>query len=609
MLLRPWNKFKQISIYLKLVIAFLAVLLPVYILGLIVNHYAENNVKEKIDESMQSRVHFYIRQLDNEFSRIARMQEEFVNDRDVRLLASGGGMYSDFDWRNAVLGLRDSLITVRNSNAYVRKASIYLPLVGRVITSDNAYEPLPDQEYEALKSSSHRLTNPFVYDGERLFLSFPYSNQALINGREPLFLVSAEIAGEEIGEVLDSLMIDGSGGAMLVDRELNWVLQGKQGERLLTAPMLDHLKALREETPTGPAMEERKPDVQFQTIRVEGNSYWVYVEESPDLGYSLLMYMPEAEMLGSLKQYRIWFWALSVSSLLVVVLFSYWIYLQIHQPLRRLIQAFRRMENGMLHEEVSYNRSDEFGYLYRQFNHTAGRIQELVHEVYEQRYRANLAELRQLQSQINPHFLYNNFFILYRMAKNEENDNIARFASYLGSYFQFITRTHKAKIRLEEEVLFARTYIDIQSFQHEGRIEAVCGELPAEYAGLEVPKLILQPIIENAYQHGLRNKISGGRLEVRFEPHQGGLVIIVDDNGEEMPEIAYARLQRRLGAKGWEDAETTGLVNVHRRLYLEYGSEAGVEFLRRPGGGNRIVLSIPAAAAGNKPPELATGGE
>lgn len=594
MSLRLWNKPRQISIYVKLIISFLAVLLPVYILGLVMNNYAENNVREKIDDSMQSRVDFYIRQLDNEFNRIARMQEEFVNDRDVRLLASDGGMYSDFDWRNAILGVRDTLITLRNSNAYVKKASIYLPLVDRMITSSNAYEPMPEKEYEALKTASQRLTNPFIYYEDRLFLSYPYSNLALINGREPLFLVGTEIAGEEISKVLDSLMIDGNGGAMLVDQDLNWVLHGTGTSQQMSASLLAYLDEIQADQQSAFPVQSREGKLHFQTVKLSGESFWVYVESSPDLGYSLLMYMPEAEMLGSLKQYRIWFWSLSVISLLVIVFFSYWIFLQIHQPLRRLIRAFRKMESGMVHEEVSYNRSDEFGYLYKQFNHTAATIKELVHEVYEQKYRANLAELRQLQSQINPHFLYNNFFILYRMAKNEENDNIARFASYLGTYFQFITRTHKGKIQLREEVLFARTYVEIQSFSFEGRVEAVVEELPADYADWEVPKLILQPVIENAYQHGLRNTISGGRLDVYFQSGEAGLKIFIEDNGEEMPEDAYAKLQRKLCGSGWDDVETTGLVNVHRRLVLEYGSEAGVEFLYRPGGGNQVVLSIPA---------------
>jgi two-component system sensor histidine kinase YesM len=584
---------KQLNLYPKLILSFLVVLAPVYVISLMMNNYAEKNVREKIDESMRSYVHFYIRQLESEFNRINRMQEEFINDRDVRILSSAGETLTELDWRNAIIRIRNRLVTLRNLNNYVRNASIYLPKEKRLISSAAAYEQLSEDEYEALKKVSRQTSNSFVYDKGRLFISFPYSNLALINGREPLFLISAEIESDAVSEVLNSIRINGSGGAFVVGRDSSWVLRDKSSNPELTQSMMDGLTQSKASGEAAADPGKRK----VQSLIIGGETYWVCVEESQKLGFSLAVYMPEKQMLGSLKQYRVWFWMLSVISVLIVILFSYWIHLQIHQPLRRLIHAFRSLENGVTNEVLVYNRSDEFGYLYVQYNKTAKRIKELIHEVYEQKFRANLSELRQLQSQINPHFLYNNFFILYRMAKNEENENIANFTSYLGRYFQFITRTQKGTIRLEEETAFSRTYVDIQSFRFEDRIVVRFAELPKELADLEVPKLILQPIIENVYQHGLRDTLEDGLLEVRFERDGGRLDIVVEDNGEAMPEVDFEELRRKLEASsGWTaDVETTGIVNVHRRLRLEFGDEGGVEFSRRPGGGNRAVLSIPLA--------------
>jgi two-component system sensor histidine kinase YesM len=580
---------KLLNIYPKLIVSFLLVLTPVYVISLMMNSYGASNVRGKIDDSMKSRVHFYIRQLEGDFSRITRMQEEFVNDRDVRMLSNNGEVYSDNDWRNAILNVRSRLITLGNSSNYVRTASVYLPSENRLISSANTYDLLSDAEYEALKGVSHRIADPFVYWDNSLYISFPYSNLALINGREPAFLVSAEIATEKVGDMLDSLMIDESGGAMVVGRDGNWVIAGKKGNAGYEREVRAYVQQIKTQ---GAPQQEAVKGVHFRTVQFGGQSYWVYVEDSSDLGFSLLMYTPESEMLGSLKQYRVWFWVLSFISLLVVILFSYWIFLQIQQPLLRLIRAFRGMENGKS-EELVYKRTDEFGYLYRQYNQTANRIQELIHEVYEQNYRANLSELRQLQSQINPHFLYNNFYILYRLAKNGENDKIAEFTSFLGKYFKFITRTHKGTIRLEEETAFSRLFVDIQTFRFEERIKSRFAELPPEYADVMVPKLILQPILENVYQHGMRNTLEGGLLEVRFKPRDDGLDIIVEDNGEPMPDEEYKKLQIKLQATGWLDVETTGLVNVNRRLHLEFDNQGGVSFNRRPGGGNQVVLSIP----------------
>ncbi|MDR6552020.1 two-component system sensor histidine kinase YesM [Paenibacillus qinlingensis] len=571
---------KLFKLYPKLILSFLIVLTPVYAISLMMNNYAERNVQDKIEESMKSSVNFYIRQLESDFNRIIRMQEEFVNDRDVGLLSGAGEIFNDFDWRNAVINTRSRLTSLRNLNSYVREASIYLPSEKRLISSAAAYGQLSEVEYDLLKSASRQVGNPFVYGDDRLYVSFPFSNLALINGREPRFLVSAEIDGTAVGDVLDTMKIDGNGGAFVVGHDENWLLHGKTSSTDFMHAIMDSLQLSRAEGE--------------KVLRIDGQTYWVNIEKSQKLGFSLIMYMPETQMLGALKQFRVWFWVLSVISVLIIIVFSYWIFLQIHQPLRRLIQAFRGLENGTPDKELVYKRSDEFGYLYQQYNHSVSRIKELIHEVYEQQYRANLSELRQLQSQINPHFLYNNFFILYRMAKNEENDNIARFTSYLGKYFQFITRTQKGQISLAEETAFSQTYVDIQSFRFEDRIIARFAELPEHYANVEVPKLILQPIIENVYHHGLSNTLEGGLLEVRFKEEGNKLFIIVEDNGEEMQQADYDELQHKLQASsGWSNVETTGVINVHRRLRLEFGEEGGVVFNRRPGGGNQVILCIP----------------
>src|SRR5690606_13977204 len=96
---------------------------------------------------------------------------------------------------------------------------------------------------------------------------------------------------------------------------------------------------------------------------------------------------------------------------------------------------------------------------------------ELIHQVYEQQLRAQSSELKQLQSQINPHFLYNTYFILYRLAKLNDNESIARFSHYLGDYFQYITRNASEDIPLEMEFKHAMTYAEIENIRFNNRIQ------------------------------------------------------------------------------------------------------------------------------------------
>ena len=159
-------------------------------------------------------------------------------------------------------------------------------------------------------------------------------------------------------------------------------------------------------------------------------------------------------------------------------------------------------------------------------------LKTLIEQSYKQKILVQRAEMKQLQSQINPHFLYNSFFILNTMARTEDYENIEKFTEQLGRYFQFITRSAADEVPLEKEVEHARVYTEIQAMRYSNRIKAYFEELPEEFWGIVVPRLILQPIIENAFEHGLGMVKKNGILTVSFEKLQNGLHIIIENNGE-----------------------------------------------------------------------------
>lgn len=575
------------SIYAKLIAAFLIVLVPVYIISLAMNEHGETSVRREIENSMKSRVSFYIRLLENEFSRIIQMEKEFINDRQLRRLSLAASIMDDVEFREAVYTINSRLKTMMSSNNYITDADVFLPEQQRIVSALNFYDKIPGEEYEALKTVSSRNEHPFVFWNNRLFVSFPYSDLALINDEDPVFLVSAEISQREIREVLERLKIDGSGGAMLIGQDGLWSVSTDTD----TVTLEETLPLLREQVEDEEGRGDSDNGV-FTTTDLSGKKHWIAYHESPDLGISLLMYMPEGEMLGPQARNRVWFWLLSGFSIVVSIWFSYWIFRQIHMPIKRLVRAFQRVEDGNLNIEIKEKRSDEFYYLYQQFNGMVSRINELIHEVYEQKYRANLSELRQLQSQINPHFLYNSFFVLSRMAKYEDYESISRLSEYLGSYFRFVTRTHSDEVPLAEEVNYARTYVQIQDFRFEDRIKIEFTDLPDDFHGIRVPRLIVQPVVENVYEHGLKNKVRDGLIRVDFYEKEEHLIIMVEDNGEGMPQEDLQQLTLVL-ARLEDDLETTGLVNVNRRLKLRFGPTAGLELHNIPEGGLKVEIKIP----------------
>lgn len=218
-------------------------------------------------------------------------------------------------------------------------------------------------------------------------------------------------------------------------------------------------------------------------------------------------------------------------------------------------------------------------------------LKQLIEEVYVQKNLAQRAQLKQLQAQINPHFLYNSFFILSRRIKRGDIEGSEEFAKHLGNYFKYLTRDAADDVPLQREVEHATSYAAIQGARFAGRIRVEFGELPKEAAGILVPRLILQPILENAFRYGLENKTEQGLLRIDFRQTEEVLEIVVEDNGEEATDECIEKMKNSL--KEDSGAEVTGLINIHRRLQIYFGSEYGIYVERSQIGGVAIKMRIP----------------
>jgi two-component system sensor histidine kinase YesM len=215
----------------------------------------------------------------------------------------------------------------------------------------------------------------------------------------------------------------------------------------------------------------------------------------------------------------------------------------------------------------------------------------LIEQVYKQRILAQRAELKQLQSQINPHFLYNSFFILNTMSRIGDYDNLERFTEQLGEYFQFVTRSAADEITLIKEVNHARVYAEIQTMRFSNRIRVEFDDLPNEFSSLVVPRLILQPIIENAFEHGLEKKLSNGLLKINFCKVSNEFCIIIEDNGEELSDEELKKMKNALNAEESKN-EVTGIINIKQRIKLKFGNQSGLTVERGEMSGLKVVIHI-----------------
>jgi two-component system sensor histidine kinase YesM len=585
--MKPLTKSPFSFIFMKIVLTFLGVLAPLYALNLYMNESGQNTLRTEIVQSMNTKVELYVNMIESDIQRVIKLIEIYVNDDDLMKLSTSNAIMSDIDRMDAILALKDKLSLVKASSSFVHNVSAFIPELDRSVTSnDDAITSFDESQFEALSVTTNRYESPYLMWDDRLFISVPYPDSTTSGGRKPVFLLTVEISQPALRIAMRKFTNNGE-TAVLSGNRLPYFITSDN----VSVEAEDVVSELRASSGYSTAGGQGLiPNHQLQnSITMNGERHLVIAKSSTMLDSTLSIFVPESEVFGSLSRYGWWMYLLTLLSIVIVVFFALSIYRIIQRPLRTLVRSFNKVEQGNLNLVVQYTLKDEFGFLFDRFNAMVRELNILVHEVYEHKYRVRLAELRQLQSQINPHFLYNSFFILHRMAKLHDNDNIIRFTKYLGEYFQFITRDGMDEMALEMEVKYARTYTDIQAFRFGSRIHTEFGELPAGTQQILVPRLILQPLIENAYNHGLENKLKDGRIRVSFELQNDKLVITVEDNGDEMDESKLHSLRMRL-LSAEEFAESTGLINVHRRVQIKYGQGCGLTLSMGESGGLRAEL-------------------
>ncbi|WP_409345440.1 sensor histidine kinase [Paenibacillus sp. MBLB4367] len=571
----------RMSIFTKLSLTFLLVLLPFYGMTLFLNLKGSQSIRSEITHSVNSRDAFYMQNLEQEINRLSQIFYELLLDKDPMLIGVSDNLSAP-DLQDKVKVLQKRLQLVKASSIFVEKPMIYFPLMNRMITPSGVsdYNKLQNPD-EADRLSRNVDPNRIVQlaDG-RLFLSLRYPMNADFE-RPPLFVVMLELSAAQLKNSLRNIVSPQQGDFLLIHTKENWTLSSAQDE-----PTLQNLKSL--------AADKRSGDAQAgaSSVKLGNTTYWKSYVTSDPLHLSLFVFIPDEKVLGGLRSYEKWVWVILVVSVAAILLLALSLYRIIHNPLRKLVSAFRMVQQGRFIPIAENAARDEFHYLFAGFNRMVSQLNILIHEVYEKEISSQRSELKRLQAQINPHFLYNCFFIMGGLIKDKEYDKAYGFVHYLRDYYRFITKNAEDHIPLRDEMHHAQTYVDIQTICYGERIDVEIEPLPDRLGRLLVPRLIVQPIIENAYKYALVCHPAHGELWIHHKMDNGCLTILVEDNGTGIDDAQIATLSAQLATRAIPREEPTGILNVHRRLQLMFGPDSGLTLCRSQLGGLCVMIAI-----------------
>ena len=263
------------------------------------------------------------------------------------------------------------------------------------------------------------------------------------------------------------------------------------------------------------------------------------------------------------------------------------------KPVGKLRKLMKKAEGGDLsvHFESKYN--DEIGQLGRSFNNMIGEIGKLINMVYVEQKNKREAELKILQAQIKPHFLYNTLDTIQWMAQDHNANDIVEIVGALTNLFRIGISKGKEMLKLSEELDHVRSYMIIQKARYEDKLEYEirCEE---EISNCSVLKLILQPLVENAIYHGVKEKRGAGKIVINAKRECDKLLITITDNGAGIAPDKMLEIQDMLkGMKSEKDNVGYGVFNVNERLRLSFGNEYGLNFISTLGVGTTVEVWHP----------------
>lgn len=332
----------------------------------------------------------------------------------------------------------------------------------------------------------------------------------------------------------------------------------------------------------------------YKKVTLRGATYYAFAYSMPNTKGAFVRLVSGEAILKPISFSYYLLIAFFLFVFLACCLYFASIYRLVHKPLKVLTDSFEKIEKGEFGIQISEHHSSDFAYLFNAFNTMSARVSQLIEHNYTQEMLLQKAELRQLQAQINPHFLYNSFFMLQRMLKSGLTEEAADIADALGSYFRYITKNSMEHVTLLEEYEHAKTYAYIQGLRFQNRIQIELADLPAEFANLPVPKLILQPILENAFNYGLNNKLNGGLLKLLCISRENVLTISIEENGEELTDEKLEDLQKQLKlARAFPtNFEMSGILNIQRRLIIFSGAVDSLHVSRSVLGGMCVSITL-----------------
>lgn len=574
---------KKMGIFSKIILLIALLLTAVLILYGRSNYISVKVVERTLKDANNEQLSFFVHQLDTTIQQLSTFTVTLNDDPDIVKFQSKF-IESSYMNINAIFQkerILQKLLIQSLSAAWNNELSVYSPSLREALSTNSNKR----YDEERLKRQIHRGWQVYGQgEGGDSRFEFSYYTVEPSSSFERFDqlkrIIEVRFGEQELRKALDEYKASGTRNPFFYHPDYG-VIPNSTAQPEQTEQVVRQLKQAGLDT--------------YGTLEVDvqQSPYLVTYIQSEQLGWYVVDYVAVDEILAPINESRNYFYG-SMAILIIVSLFAtFMLYRHVQIPVRELTRGVRTIERGNYSARMRGHHSADFKFLFSSFNRMAERIENLIQTVLTERIRIREAELKQLQTQINPHFLFNCFAFIMSMAKSGKTDLILTITHSLSKYYRYTTRSEVMVCKLEEELGFVRHYLLI----HQLRMPRLQYDIQVEEAlhDLVIPKLLIQPLVENAIIHGIEAKLSASRVNIIGKATEDGCRIIVEDDGQGMSREEMDRLMNRINGPLLEEMGC-GMWNVNQRVKMMFGEGSRLSYERTEDGWTRAILQIDAVA-------------
>lgn len=560
-----WIKNARKSLLGRLILSIMVIWIPFIVLvfgGLVIlsSHLTKETINNQTDK-----VKYYSAIINADIERVMQSMYQMCGNKAIVEFTNHWRGQVDYEAYLSYVEAYNTIKEYRNISMYIDDVFLYLPQSEEILSANSSIIPI-DDIFLTMKESFEKEGVSFFHYNDALYYLSQGSNQVRVGIKISLLDIRYTLRG------YDS---EGSYDYFFVDSE--------------TKELLGRPESLSE---TGKQIYDRidwESDESQEQI-IGRNKYLTYRIGSSANKFLIIVYMNRTDAYRTIY-ILYWAWAAtSVVLLLMPVFLTIVIKRIINRPMEKLSRAMQMVEQERYDCKLELNESKEFNYVFEQYNRMTEKVRNLIQEVLEKQLQVEQARYKELQMQINPHFLFNSLYMGYHMAKSDDCEAVGDLCMYLGDYFSVLTFASNDFISVDNELKFINTYLKLNQmrFGEKLNFRIVKDEGLGDYT---IPPLLLQPLIENSIMHGMEKCTHPCMIIVEIHENKEELDFSVADDSGVITQDTIDKIRDIICLDKMPETYF-GLWNIQNRLLRNGDCKEGLVLEKEENGIFRVSFSI-----------------